>query len=205
MDPNRDTSQLVKLFVYGTLKRNEPRNAILLDPYGLPPATFLGEAVVFDFGLRSVGHRFPALIPKAEEQVVGELWEVDSRVLDYVLDAIEGVSFGLYRRIAITTMLLATANAEPIVAIAYEFLRPEGDDGFPLLPGWFATWNGRAEEQKFLEQEAERKQLQLEDVTALFKAEKTVKQQAKRKSKKSKKSRKPAKKSLTKRRKPATL
>jgi len=81
------------IFVYGTLKRGGSNH------HHLAGQTFLGEArTVPGFRLYEVGG-YPGMIPQSidREGVQGELWRVDEKALA-LLDELEGLSVGLYRR-----------------------------------------------------------------------------------------------------------
>jgi gamma-glutamylcyclotransferase (GGCT)/AIG2-like uncharacterized protein YtfP len=80
------------LFVYGTLKREQPRHQYLAGQ------TFVADAATRPkYRLYNVG-KYPALIPHSEgRSIVGELWDVDEACLR-TLDRVEGCDFGLYAR-----------------------------------------------------------------------------------------------------------
>ena len=78
---------MIKLFVYGTLRKGDSRSFFLND---VEQAKFLREAKTKPlYTLVNVG-MFPALIKQGKTSVVGELWEIDKRTKQS-LDLIEGV------------------------------------------------------------------------------------------------------------------
>jgi gamma-glutamylaminecyclotransferase len=80
------------LFVYGTLKRGEPRHRYLAGQ-----TLIASVATVPAYRLFSVGD-YPALVRRDNgHSIEGELWEVDEACLR-VLDQVEGVEQGLYAR-----------------------------------------------------------------------------------------------------------
>jgi gamma-glutamylaminecyclotransferase len=80
------------LFVYGTLKRGEPRHRYLAGQ-----ALITTVATVPAYRLFSVGD-YPALVRRHDgRSIEGELWEVDEACLR-VLDGVEGVEQGHYAR-----------------------------------------------------------------------------------------------------------
>jgi|SRR5580700_10110863 gamma-glutamylcyclotransferase (GGCT)/AIG2-like uncharacterized protein YtfP len=80
------------LFVYGTLKRGQPRHGFLA-----------GQAFVANVATRPVYRLFnvgeyPALVQRHEgRSIEGELWEVDETCV-CTLDRVEGCESGLYAR-----------------------------------------------------------------------------------------------------------
>lgn len=86
-----------KLFVYGTLRAGDSRNHVLSDSGCKKlPGLFKSQAKMFSVG------GFPAIIPDKHSFVVGEVWEVPEDLEDRLmrrLDAIEGVSSGLYNKV----------------------------------------------------------------------------------------------------------
>lgn len=71
----------MKLFVYGTLRKNHHNNILLFT------SSFLGEAIT-EVGYELALSGIPYLI-KGGEQVVGEVYEVDEETLS-VIDQLEG-------------------------------------------------------------------------------------------------------------------
>lgn len=83
----------MKLFVYGTLKRDYSNHACLSGQ------EFLGEAcTVPGYTLYSLGS-YPGLVADSTDRhgVAGEVWSVDAKALAQ-LDALEGLAEGLYTR-----------------------------------------------------------------------------------------------------------
>ncbi|HEV8066486.1 MAG TPA: gamma-glutamylcyclotransferase family protein [Planctomycetaceae bacterium] len=83
------------LFVYGTLKRGQPRHRFLAGQ------TFVAHAVTRPlYRMFNVGE-YPALVRHAEgRSIEGEVWEVDEACLR-ALDRVEGCDFGLYARLSV--------------------------------------------------------------------------------------------------------
>lgn len=82
----------MKLFVYGTLKRDRGNH------YKMKSAEFLGEAYIQGYQL----HQCPAITPKEGGLVYGEVYEIDEALLKS-LDSFEGHNeqsphHSLYRR-----------------------------------------------------------------------------------------------------------
>jgi gamma-glutamylaminecyclotransferase len=82
----------MRLFVYGTLKRGEPRHRFLAGQ------TFIAVASTRPlYRLYNLGE-YPGLVPSPVGlSVQGELWDVDEACLKH-LDQVEGCDLGLYRR-----------------------------------------------------------------------------------------------------------
>ena len=79
-----------EIFVYGTLKRSEANHDLLGD------SQYLGDYETDPrWGLLNLG-AFPAMIP-SNKAVKGEVFLVDDDVLE-VVDTLEGVDHGLYKR-----------------------------------------------------------------------------------------------------------
>ena len=89
------------LFVYGSLRSGHAANAML------DKCTLIGDATVNGI-LYDIDGRFTALIVYGDTPVRGELWRCPSALL-LQLDTYEGVSSGLFRRIATTAL---TSNGE---------------------------------------------------------------------------------------------
>jgi gamma-glutamylcyclotransferase (GGCT)/AIG2-like uncharacterized protein YtfP len=83
------------LFVYGTLKRGQPRHRFLAGQ------TFVAHAVTRPlYRIFNVGE-YPALVGHAEgRSIEGEIWEVDEACL-LALDRVEGCNLGLYARLSV--------------------------------------------------------------------------------------------------------
>jgi gamma-glutamylcyclotransferase (GGCT)/AIG2-like uncharacterized protein YtfP len=87
---------MVKVFVYGTLKRGDTREGAM-SAYG---GKFLREATLPRHTLYNVG-AFPAAVPSQDDHhVIGELFEIPPKSVTY-LDSIEGHPF-LYKRTTVT-------------------------------------------------------------------------------------------------------
>jgi len=101
-----------RLFVYGTLKRGQPRAHYLRNE------TFLGKAVTCpQYRLVNCGD-YPGLVSSdAGIAIQGELWEVSRRCLQ-ILDNVEGVPFNLYQRAEI--QLQQPWNSEPTITYLYQ-------------------------------------------------------------------------------------
>ncbi len=89
---NEQSAAKTRLFVYGTLKRGQPRHRYLAEQ------TFVATAATRPaYRLFSVGD-YPALVHRADGlSIEGELWEVYDACLR-MLDRVEGVEQGLYAR-----------------------------------------------------------------------------------------------------------
>ena len=92
------------LFVYGSLRSGHAANAML------DTCTLIGDATVNGI-LYDIEGRFTALIVYGDTPVRGELWRCPSQLL-LQLDTYEGVSSGLFRRIA-TTATKADGSGAP--------------------------------------------------------------------------------------------
>lgn len=82
--------QLVRIFVYGTLRAGEGAAGLLQGCRRLGVVEVRGA-------LYDVGGRFPALVLGGEGEVEGEIWECPEPRLR-ILDEYEGVGQGLFRR-----------------------------------------------------------------------------------------------------------
>jgi len=81
----------MKIAVYGTLKKGQVR------AFALSKQKFLGEAETEPlYSLHDNGH-YPMLVEGGATSVKCELYEVDDECMK-VLDGIEGVAYGLYKR-----------------------------------------------------------------------------------------------------------
>ena len=76
-----------KLFVYGTLKRDQPRNDILSDSRD---AKFMDEKRLKGLVLYDTGNGYPAVL-FGDSSVHGEVYEIKNKRLWEKLDKIEGV------------------------------------------------------------------------------------------------------------------
>ena len=83
------------LFVYGTLKRGQPRHRFLAGQ------TFVASGVTRPlYRMFNVGE-YPALVRHAEgRSIEGELWDVDEACLR-TLDRVEGCDLGFYARVSV--------------------------------------------------------------------------------------------------------
>jgi gamma-glutamylaminecyclotransferase len=80
------------LFVYGTLKRGQPRHRFLAGQMFVAAAATQPQYRLFNVG------EYPALVPHADgRSIEGELWDVDDACLR-TLDEVEGCDLGLYAR-----------------------------------------------------------------------------------------------------------
>lgn len=88
------------LFVYGTLKQGHPRCKYLSQQ------RYLGTArTAQSYSMYKVSNSFPGLVEAftdhPAQRIYGEIYEVDGDCLG-VLDEVEGVSEGMYKRAEIT-------------------------------------------------------------------------------------------------------
>ena len=88
----------MKIFVYGTLKRDQPLH------YALRSQQFVGEArTLAHYQMFSLGD-YPGIVvagsAEAGQAIEGEVWEVDHHCLS-TLDEIEAVEEGEYERVRI--------------------------------------------------------------------------------------------------------
>jgi len=102
---------VTKLFIYGTLQRGHSRAKYLQGQQYVGVARTRARYRLYDCGT------YPGLVPADDGVAVeGELWEVDPRCLA-ILDRVEGVAEGLYRRS--TVELDAPFDAEHVQAYLY--------------------------------------------------------------------------------------
>lgn len=83
----------MRIFVYGTLRRGGPAEALLRGCRWLGPAEVTGT-------LYDVGGRYPALVLEGATPVRGEVWSGPDEALER-LDEYEGVEEGLFRRVVV--------------------------------------------------------------------------------------------------------
>ena len=102
------------LFVYGTLKRGQPRNRFLTGQTFIAPAVTRPLYRMFNLG------EYPALVRHADGRAIqGELWDVDDACVR-TLDRVEGCDLGFYVR---TTVELS-APCDRLSAETYLYLLP---------------------------------------------------------------------------------
>lgn len=101
---------MVRIFVYGTLRKGECRNYLLED------SQFIGYARAKGFLLYNIG-AFPGMVEGGGE-VVGEVYEIHESLLEK-LDLVEGAP-DLFRRELIEVTL---ENGQTISAYAYIYNR----------------------------------------------------------------------------------
>jgi gamma-glutamylcyclotransferase (GGCT)/AIG2-like uncharacterized protein YtfP len=112
---------MVRIFVYGTLKRGGCRSHVLRDQRFLGEATTVATYRMYDTG------SYPALVEDEDgRQVEGEVWEVDDDCLR-VLDAIECVP-DLYGR---KPVALADSSTDGVETYIYR----KSVDGMPDCGG----------------------------------------------------------------------
>jgi gamma-glutamylaminecyclotransferase len=102
------------LFVYGTLKRGQPRHPFL------SAQILVGTAATRPlFRMFNVGD-YPALVRHPEgRSIEGELWDVDEECLR-TLDRVEGCDLGLYAREPVELL----PPHESLSAVTYFYQRP---------------------------------------------------------------------------------
>lgn len=106
---------MTAIFVYGTLKRGGSNHRYLAGQ------TFLRTTrTVPGFTLFSLGD-YPGMVPWPADRdgVTGEIWSVDAPGLA-LLDELEGITEGLYRRAPIALV----SPAEKLPVETYFYLRP---------------------------------------------------------------------------------
>jgi len=102
------------LFVYGTLKRGQPRHRFLTGQTFVAPAVTRPLYRMFDVG------KYPALVRHADGcSIQGELWDVDDACVR-TLDHVEGCDLGLYVRAAVEL----SAPHDELSAETYLYLLP---------------------------------------------------------------------------------
>ena len=102
------------LFVYGTLKRGQPRNRFLTGQTFIAPAVTRPLYRMFNVG------EYPALVRHADGRAIqGELWDVDDACVR-TLDHVEGCDLGLYVRAAVEL----SAPHDELSAETYLYLLP---------------------------------------------------------------------------------
>ena len=112
------------LFVYGTLKSGLCRHAAIKDQQYIGQAKTVAHYRLFDLG------SFPGMIESADGRCIpGELYDVDGNCLE-MLDRIEGVDEGLYRRSNVSLV----PPEDRLQAITYLYLLPT--TGCPEVSCW---------------------------------------------------------------------
>jgi len=91
-EPRRFRSRGFHLFTYGTLQRGQEGASLLEGCVRIGPATVQGS-------LYDIDGEYPALVLAGKGRVEGEIWRCPPEVLAR-LDEYEGVSEGLFRRVA---------------------------------------------------------------------------------------------------------
>lgn len=87
------------VFVYGTLKKGQPRHEILIDGN----AEFVDEAVLEGYEMYDTGY-YPGIV-EGKGVIYGEVYKVSDDLIE-VLDIIEGVDYNLFKREAVVVNLL---------------------------------------------------------------------------------------------------
>jgi gamma-glutamylcyclotransferase (GGCT)/AIG2-like uncharacterized protein YtfP len=106
------------VFVYGTLKRGQPRHRFLAGQAFIAPAVTRPLYRMFNVG------EYPALVRHADGRAIhGELWDVDDACVR-TLDRVEGCDLGLYVRATVEL----SAPRDRLSAETYLYLLPI--DGF---------------------------------------------------------------------------
>jgi gamma-glutamylcyclotransferase (GGCT)/AIG2-like uncharacterized protein YtfP len=102
------------VFVYGTLKRGQPRHRFLAGQ------TFVGTAATRPiYRMFNVG-KYPALVRHGDgRSIAGEIWDVDETCL-HTLDRVEGCELGLYVRAAVELL----PPCDGLSAVTYLYLLP---------------------------------------------------------------------------------
>lgn len=101
------------LFVYGTLKRNQPAHSMLEDSKYLGRATTAPQYALYDCG------HFPAMVESKEGCFIdGELYAISDKIRKK-LDDYEGVKFGHYKleMIKLHKIVLESAESFPPFSI----------------------------------------------------------------------------------------
>lgn len=117
---------MVRLFIYGTLRRGEAAHGLLGD------ARFVGEALTAPAYALFAFPDWPALVPGGDGAVAGEVYEVDAETLA-ALDAYEDCPDLYVRR------PIRLADGSP--AEAY-LLSPAQVAGLPVIPS--GDWKRRS-------------------------------------------------------------
>lgn len=99
---------MIRVFVYGTLTRNCCNH----EPY-LRGQKYLGQAVLPGYALYNLGS-YPGVVPDSAEKVLGELYEIDSSVLED-LDDLEDNGYLYIRRSAKVLLNEEVVDAEVYV------------------------------------------------------------------------------------------
>lgn len=105
-----------KLFVYGTLKREQCREFYLRKEQFLGIVRSTPEYRLLDLG------SYPALVRNGKTSIVGELYAISDQCLEQ-LDVVEGVSENLYER----GRIRLTENAWANEAVTYFYLQAHDD------------------------------------------------------------------------------
>ena len=90
-----------RVFVYGTLKQNNPKRGLnQFSEYGDPRFVGVADTTESVFDMYSFGD-FPGVTIGGDSKIKGEVWEVDNEIMD-ILDQIEGYPL-FYNRTVIQT------------------------------------------------------------------------------------------------------
>jgi len=112
-----------KLFVYGTLRKEECRNSLLKECH------FIGYACARGFNLYDLGS-YPGMI-SGNSEVIGEVYEIPEELFQE-LDEIEGTPY-LYKRELINVIL---EDYSPLLAYTYIYNGEVKSDTFIPSGDW---------------------------------------------------------------------
>lgn len=111
-----------KIFVYGTLKRNQPNHHLLTERN----AVFIDEAITVDKWplIIETNANIPFLLYKngIGYNIHGEIFTIDKETLDY-LDDFEGVEQDIYKRKLITVKSKQSDQIEEIFCYVFDNFR----------------------------------------------------------------------------------
>jgi gamma-glutamylaminecyclotransferase len=128
---------MVRVFVYGTLKRGYGNNPILLSSGG----RYLHNGVLVGARIYDLGYYPGVKLTQDEgERVKGELWEVPEKGMAH-LDRLEGVPY-LYHR-SIVSIYSPEMDSTTFPVVVYEYTRPVDEGKLLPLGEWPAVMKGR--------------------------------------------------------------
>jgi gamma-glutamylaminecyclotransferase len=109
LDGSKGRDCAMNVFVYGTLMKGYGNHRLVENE------TWLGDALLKDFGLYNVTQYYPGIIKQRGSSVRGEVYDVSEKTLEK-LDILEGEG-SLYLRIAVKVTLNTGKEVESYVYV----------------------------------------------------------------------------------------